>query len=244
MLIVGVLAQRKNLISVHELPSLCSSLAVDVRSWKQKMPLCKPFKKVRGGGMWWYTMKENRTFIMQEHKTGPPFWFGYVYRIYIKKSGHVVAVANTPEAILVDWEVSSTLTCLLHLLSRTLKLNAPTCALGGGRWDRTDSSCEVDKTWDWILRQELNKTPEVKEIVTNRKDDKEIIPLLLKFLKTLSRQKLEKQKDLIQKQACKPKKKNRYNKSRDCVLILMYVSTTTGFEKRGIIRVRGSWVTH
>ena len=60
-----------------------------------------------GGLMWWNNIKQNKYFIMQEHKVGMPIW-PYKYRILMRENRMEVANSNDFEDIQLDWEYLKT----------------------------------------------------------------------------------------------------------------------------------------
>ncbi|MGQ9873158.1 hypothetical protein, partial [Leptodesmis sp.] len=55
-----------------------------------------------GGLIWWFNIKQDEYFIMQEHKVGLPVW-PYKYRILIRENRMEIANSNDHEEILMDW---------------------------------------------------------------------------------------------------------------------------------------------
>ena len=60
-----------------------------------------------GGLMWWNNIKQNKYFIMQEHKVGMPIW-PYKYRILMRENRMEIANSNDFEDIQLDWEYLKT----------------------------------------------------------------------------------------------------------------------------------------
>ncbi|OXS13668.1 hypothetical protein CGX12_18480 [Zobellella denitrificans] len=56
-----------------------------------------------GGLMWWTNIRQDKYFIMQEHKVGLPAW-PYKYRITLRENRMEIANSNDPEEIDMDWE--------------------------------------------------------------------------------------------------------------------------------------------
>ena len=56
-----------------------------------------------GGLIMWNNVKQNKYFIMQEHKIGIPVW-PYKYRITMRENRMEIANSNDMEEILIDWE--------------------------------------------------------------------------------------------------------------------------------------------
>lgn len=56
-----------------------------------------------GGLMWWKNIRQDKYFIMQEHKVGLPVW-PYKYRITLRESRMEIANSNDPTEIDMDWE--------------------------------------------------------------------------------------------------------------------------------------------
>ena len=71
-----------------------------------KMAFRKPITTL-GGLMWWNNIKQNKYFIMQEHKVGMPIW-PYKYRILMRENRMEIANSNDFEDIQLDWEYLKT----------------------------------------------------------------------------------------------------------------------------------------
>ena len=55
-----------------------------------------------GGLIWWNNIKQNKYFIMQEHKVGLPIW-PYKYRITLRENRLEIANTNDFQEIQMDW---------------------------------------------------------------------------------------------------------------------------------------------
>lgn len=67
------------------------------------MVICNPGATL-GGKTFWKTLQQDPFFILQEHKFGPPFWWGSPFRILIKCNSFVIAQAASQEEIEEDWK--------------------------------------------------------------------------------------------------------------------------------------------
>lgn len=56
-----------------------------------------------GSLMWWKNIRQNKHFLMQEHKVGIPVW-PYKYRITLRENRMEIANSNDPKEIEMDWE--------------------------------------------------------------------------------------------------------------------------------------------
>lgn len=56
-----------------------------------------------GGLMWWTNIRQDKYFIMQEHKVGLPVW-PYKYRIMLRENRMEIANSNDITEIDFDWE--------------------------------------------------------------------------------------------------------------------------------------------
>jgi len=67
------------------------------------MPLKKPDYTL-GGKTWWKVIDKTPIFIVQEHKFGPPVWFGHTFRILIISNNYEIAHASDKDTIIRDWK--------------------------------------------------------------------------------------------------------------------------------------------
>jgi len=60
-----------------------------------------------GGTTWWNNIRQNKLFIMQEHKVGLPVW-PYKFRIIMRENRMEIANSNDSSEIDYDWKYLET----------------------------------------------------------------------------------------------------------------------------------------